>query len=171
MQNIYNKLAKYSKIQAKPKTALGKKEKFNFSKSITDILKLSKKKTNLKKRKKVNLALLDDFSYGYEDLENQVGSLSYTVEEYFEEQMQKFRDAVMPLVDIYFNNSEAYPTMEDVETDRDVLNEIRTNAEELGLSPEEVYPEFIDHDNLIDSLEYLDGKFEEQTRELQNWIK
>ena len=128
------------------------------------------KSTNLSKNHKVLLGLIDNFNYEYQYLEEEVGRLSYSVEEWFDEKYSEFLDSYRPLRDVYINNSEAFVSEADVAGDMDVLNEIESKANELGLDVSEVYPDFEEHKRTIEYLEDLEKRFEDQKRELSNWI-
>ena len=110
------------------------------------------------------------FNYEYQYLEEEVGRLSYSVEEWFDEKYSEFLDSYRPLRDVYINNSEAFVSEADVAGDMDVLNEIESKANELGLDVSEVYPDFEEHKRTIEYLEDLEKRFEDQKRELSNWI-
>ncbi len=131
--------------------------------------KLPNQKVNLKAHK-VALGLIDNFNYEYQYLEEEVGRLSYSVEEWFDEKYSEFLDSYRPLRDVYINNSEAFVSEADVAGDMDVLNEIESKANELGLDVSEVYPDFEEHKRTIEYLEDLEKRFEDQKRELSNWI-
>ena len=127
-------------------------------------------KVNLKAQK-VALGLIDNFAYDNLDgLQDEVSRLSYSVDEWFDEKYSEFLESYRPLRDVYFNNSEAFITKGDLDRDLDLLNEIKEKAEELGLSASEVYPDWQEHFDQISYVEDLQKRFEDQKRELSNWI-
>tara|TARA_R110002153_G_scaffold26399_1_gene82894 strand:+ start:109 stop:546 length:438 start_codon:yes stop_codon:yes gene_type:complete len=124
--------------------------------------KLAAARTNLKSNK-VALGLVDDFSYGdTQSLEEEVGRLSYSVEEWFDEKFDEWYEIGRDIYSVYFQNSEAFLTPADVAQDENVLSQIKEKAEELGLSAEDVYPEWQEHKDLLVYLEELQEKFESQ---------
>jgi len=132
--------------------------------------KLPNQKVNLKEHK-VALGLIDNFAYdNLEGLQDEVSRLSYSVDEWFDEKYSEFLESYRPLRDVYFNNSEAFITKGDLDRDLDLLNEIKEKAEELGLSASEVYPDWQEHFDQISYVEDLEKRFEDQKRELSNWI-
>tara|TARA_R110001632_G_scaffold2033_1_gene9017 strand:- start:365 stop:796 length:432 start_codon:yes stop_codon:yes gene_type:complete len=135
-----------------------------FNQVILD--KLHKNKTALSK--KVDLSLVDDINYKFEDLEEEVSRLSYTVEEYFEEEFDKWYEAQSNLRSIYFQNSEAYVGQADVAGDKELLYEIYELAADLGVPVTNVYPNWSEHMDLIDSLMDLDKRFDDQKGELSS---
>ena len=124
--------------------------------------KLAAARTNLKSNK-VALGLIDDFSYGdTQSLEEEVSRLSYSVEEWFDEKFDEWYEIGRDIYSVYFQNSEAFLTPADVAQDENVLSQIKEKAEELGLSAEDVYPEWQEHKDLLVYLEELQEKFESQ---------
>jgi len=127
-----------------------------------------KKKEELSKEHKVALSLVDSFNYDYTSLEDETGRLSYSVEEWYDEKFQEFYEARLVLRDVYINNSESFITVGDVSGDKEILEEIRTKAEELGLEADDVYPDWRLHFDAIEYLDYLEGKFDDQVGELNS---
>ena len=121
------------------------------------------------KAHKVALGLVDNFNYEYQYLEDEIGRLSYSVEEWFEEKWQEYMDAYMPLRDVYINNSESFISEADVAGDMDVLNEIEEKANDLGLDVSDVYPDFEDHKRQINYLEDLEKRFDDQKRKIEQF--
>ena len=130
--------------------------------------KMPNNKVDLKAQK-VALGLVDNFNYEYQYLENEIGRLSYSVEEWFEEKWQEYMDAYMPLRDVYINNSESFISEADVAGDMDVLNEIEEKANDLGLDVSDVYPDFEDHKRQINYLEDLERRFDDQKRKIEQF--
>ena len=130
--------------------------------------KMPNNKVDLKAHK-VALGLVDNFNYEYQYLEDEIGRLSYSVEEWFEEKWQEYMDAYMPLRDVYINNSESFISEADVAGDMDVLNEIEEKANDLGLDVSDVYPDFEDHKRQINYLEDLERRFDDQKRKIEQF--
>ncbi len=132
------------------------------------------KKTDLSKfsnKKKVELGLLDNFAYSnIEDLNDEIGRLSYSVEEWFEEEFDKAIEASRNLTDVYYNNSEGFIDSADVAGDAEILQAIESTADELGLTPQELYEDFDEHKEALRYLDYLEKKFAEQEREVRTWF-
>tara|TARA_R110000772_G_scaffold57037_1_gene129472 strand:+ start:335 stop:850 length:516 start_codon:yes stop_codon:yes gene_type:complete len=141
-QNIYDKIAKYSKIQDKPKTALSKC-KYDFS----------KKQVRLKNHN-VKLSLIDDIKSEYEYLEEMVGIASYYGYERLEEITDKyddFRTEVSIEVDNMAVNSGVSYVPEGIENLINLVGPLEVAAEALGISPNELYDGFDDAVQLINS--------------------
>ena len=118
--------------------------------------------------KKVDLSLVDDINYEFQYLQEEVSRMSYTTEEWFSEKFDEFYQLRSDLRSIYFQNSEAYIDSADVAGDKEVLLQIKVKADELGIPVEDVYPDWQEHLDQLDYLEYVEGRFEEQKRELEN---
>lgn len=118
--------------------------------------------------KKVDLSLVDDINYEFQYLQEEVSRMSYTTEEYFDQKFEEFYQLRSDLRSIYFQNSEAYIDSADVAGDKEVLLQIKVKADELGIPVEDVYPDWQEHLDQLDYLEYVEGRFEEQKRELEN---
>jgi hypothetical protein len=123
--------------------------------------KLPNQKVNLKAHK-VALGLIDNFNYEYQYLEDEVSRLSYSVEEWFDEKFDAFFDAYSVIRDVYINGSEAFVSEADVAGDMDILNEIESKANDLGIDVSEVYPDFEEHKRTIEYLEDLEKRFDDQ---------
>ena len=65
-------------------------------------------------------------------------------------------------------NSESFVTTADVAGDLEILKQIKEKAEELGLSPEEVYPDWQLHFDDLQYLDQLESKFDDQVSELRS---
>ena len=156
MQNIYNKLAKYSKIQAKPKTPLSKC-KYDFS----------KKRTKLKKRG-VKLSLMDEIQSTYDWVEQISSTASYYAYERFEELTDKFydfRNEVSLEVDNLTVNSGVSGLEENAEYLQNELAEVENVAEMLGVPPSEIY------DNYDEAKQLADNASELWTDVKREWFK
>ncbi len=120
------------------------------------------------KLKKVALGLVDEFNYEYQYLQDEIGRLSYSVEEWFDEKFDEFYQLRSDLRSVYLQNSEAFITTADVAGDLEILNQIKDKAEELGLSAEDVYPDWQVHFDDLEYLDQLDSKFDDQVAELRS---
>ncbi len=109
------------------------------------------------KLKKVALGLVDELLVDLETLSDSTDQLAYFTDEWFDEKFYEWRTLGREIYDVYYNNAETLIEPADVDTDRDTLAEIKQKAEELGLSVEDVYPEYEDH---IFNLDFLDEKHE-----------
>lgn len=136
-----------------------------FNQVILDKLKKGRQE-NLSK--KVDLSLVDDINYNFQDLGDEINRMSYVTEEYFDEKFEEFYQLRSDLRSIYFQNSESFIDSADVAGDKEVLLQIKQKADELGISVEDVYPDYQEHIDQLDYLEYIEGRFEEQKRELEN---
>ena len=140
------------------------KEKF-----LQEVSRKKATKTNLKAQK-VALALLDEFTYSnLEGLEEEVGRLSYSTEEWYDEKFDQFIEARCVLRDVYINNSEAFLTTSDVAGDEEILSKLREAADELGMPVTTLYPDYDEHIRVIEDFKYVDGRFDEQKRELESY--
>lgn len=119
------------------------------------------------KLQKVALGLVDELDYNLTDLQDETGRLSYSVEEWFDEKFAEFIQLRGDLRAVYLQNSEAFLTVADVEADKERLEDIRIKAEELGLTAEDVYPDWQEHYDAIEYLNYLEGKFDDQVSEMR----
>tara|TARA_R100001460_G_scaffold22235_4_gene45215 strand:+ start:422 stop:883 length:462 start_codon:yes stop_codon:yes gene_type:complete len=120
------------------------------------------------KLQKVALGLVDEFNYEYQYLQDEIGRLSYSVEEWFDEKFDEFYQLRSDLRSVYLQNSEAFITTADVAGDLEILNQIKEKAEELGLSPEDVYPDWQVHFDDLEYLDQLESKFDDQVAELRS---
>lgn len=94
--------------------------------------------------------------------------MSYSVEEWFDEKFDEFYQLRSDLRSVYLQNSEAFITTADVAGDLEILNQIKEKAEELGLSPEDVYPDWQVHFDDLEYLDQLESKFDDQVAELRS---
>ena len=131
--------------------------------------KLQRKKTELSKDHKVALGLVDEIEYDLMSLQDEVGRLSYSTEEWYDENFEKFLDTRNALRDVYINNSESFLDPVDVEEDKRRLEEIKQKAEELGVDYTEVYDQWDEHMELIEDLDNFTDRFVEQKNELKSF--
>jgi len=130
--------------------------------------KMPNKKVDLKEHK-VALGLVDNINYEFQYLEDEVSRLSYSVDEWFDEKFDVFFDAYSVIKDVYINGSEAFISEADVAGDMEILNEIETRSEELGVDVEEVYPNFYEHKQTLEYLEDLEKRFEDQKAKFERF--
>ena len=132
--------------------------------------KLAAAKTNLK-RQSVKLGLVDELDYEFETLQEEVGRLSYSVDEWFDEKYDVWYDIGREIYDVYFNFTESFLDPADLVDDLEKLNSIKEKAEELGIDVNEVYPNWEDHVREIEYLTELDDRFIEQKERFKNESK
>lgn len=132
--------------------------------------RLANRKTSLKKQN-VKLGLVDELDYEFDYLQEEVGRLSYSVDEWFDEKYDAMWDLFMDLKAVYLQNSEAFITSADVAQDEEVLQEIKEKAEELGLSAEDVYPQWQEHKEILSYLDDLENRFDEQVRKMEDFAR
>lgn len=123
--------------------------------------RLANRKTNLKKQS-VHLGLIDELDYEFETLEDEIGRLSYTTDEWFDEKYDVWYQLGREIYDVYFNNTEGFLEPADLVDDLEKLNSIKEKTEELGLSTLDVYPEYEMHVREIEYLTTLHEMFESQ---------
>ena len=134
-----------------------------FNQVILDKLKKGRQESF---SKKVNLSLLDDFSFGqYNELEEEVSGLRYNVNEWFPEKFDQWFDIGRDIYAIYFQRAEPFPTEVDFNTDEAVLDKIKEAADELGIEVTQVYPEYFQHKTLIEEGRALLAEFASQGEE------
>ena len=141
---------------------------FDSSKHNTE-LKRAEAKLNAKK--KVALGLVDELDYYLNVLTEETGRLNYAVDEFFDQQFDIMYDAYIKLYDVFFNNSEAFLTPSDLDSDRQRLEDIKIKSEELGLSVEDVYPNYEEHISEIEFLTEDSSKFEDRKSQFETAIR
>ena len=130
--------------------------------------KLPNKKVNLKAQKVV-LGLLNNFAFEYDTLEEEVGRLSYAVDDFFEEKYGELEDAYGVLKDVYIRGSESLVSKADVQGDMATLEEILQKAIDLGLDINEIYPDYDEHKQTLKYLFDLELRFDEQKRLVEDF--
>jgi len=134
-----------------------------FNQVILDKLKNGRQESF---SKKVNLSLLDDFSFGqYNELEEEVSGLRYNVNEWFPEKFDQWFDIGRDFYAIYFQRAEPFPTDVYFNTDEAVLDIIKEAADELVIEVTQVYPEYFQHKTLIEEGRALLAEFASQGEE------
>ena len=129
--------------------------------------KLPKKKLDLKKHK-VALGLIDDIEYSSEFTNEMIGSLDYTVDNWFDEKFDQMIEIYNDIYDVYINNSENYLKVADFANDQRVLDEILTKANDLGIEVADVYPKWYEHSDALEYLNGLEERFNNQKDRLPN---
>ena len=141
-----------------------------FEKGRHDV-ELKRAEAKLNAKKKVALGLVNELDYEFESLRDEVGRLSYSVEEWFDEKFDVWFEIGREIYSVYFQNSEAFLTPDDVSGDRDKLLQIKEKAEELGLDAADVYPDYDEHLQEIDYLTDLDQRFIMQQQQFRDESK
>jgi len=141
---------------------------FDISKHNTE---LKRAEANLNAKKKVALGLVDELDYDLDVLTEETGRLNYAVDEFFDQQFDIMYDAYIKLYDVFFNNSEAFLTPSDLDSDRQRLEDIKIKSEELGLSVEDVYPNYEEHIREIEFLTEDSTKFEDRKSQFETAIR
>jgi len=129
------------------------------------------KKAIVSKTPKIKLGKVDELNYDYTSVEDELSRLSYFVDEFFDEQFEIARTAFMTLNDVFRNNSESFYTSDDYAEDKMKLEEIYTLAEELGVDVTEVYPDWQNHIEAIESFANYEEMFAEKEREFDNYFQ
>ncbi len=141
---------------------------FDSSKHNTE---LKKAEANLNAKKKVALGLVDELDYDLDVLTEETERLNYAVDEFFDQQFDIMYDAYIKLYDVFFNNTEAFLTPSDLDLDRQRLDDIKIKSEELGLSVEDVYPNYEEHIIEIEFLTKDSSKFEDRKSQFETAIR
>ena len=137
----------------------------------TNLNKVYSKLPNKKNSKgqRVVLGLLNNFAFEYDTLEEEVGRLSYAVDDFFEEKYGELEDAYGVLKDVYIRGSESLVSKSDVQGDMETLNEILEKAIDLGVDIYEIYPDYDEHKRTLDYLFDLEVRFDEQKRQIEDF--
>lgn len=130
--------------------------------------KLPNKKVDLKEQK-VALGLIDDISYDYDNLEEEVGRLQYLLDEFIPQQFDKLDEAYILLKDVLVNNSENIIYYDDVAQDEETIQNIRAKADELGLDANEIFPNIDGYSEELTRLRTLSDEFESAVRQFRNY--
>jgi ClpP class serine protease len=130
--------------------------------------KMPNKKVDLKAHK-VALGLIDQLGYSYDEIEDQGSLLSYLAYEWHQEKFEEYRQAWMTLNDEYTHNGSTVLRFDDVSSDIDTLNEIRTRAEELGVDVNDVYDRFDEHMQRLEDMREADSEYQKNEMEFRDW--
>jgi hypothetical protein len=128
-----------------------------------------KRRQNLSKQQKVALGLVDSFNYDFSSLQDQEGLLSYLAYEWHDEKFEEYRQAWMTLNDEYKHNGSSVLRYDDVSGDVDILNEIKVKAEELGLDANDVYDQWDDHMQALESIKEADDQYQRNEQQFNDW--
>tara|TARA_R110000764_G_C10754482_1_gene352728 strand:- start:62 stop:484 length:423 start_codon:yes stop_codon:yes gene_type:complete len=133
----------------------------------TNLKKVYKKMPNQKlnlKSKKVALGLLDEISYEYGDLVEEIDRLSYLVDEFLPKEFAKLDNAYQLLTDVLENNTENIIYYDDVAQDEETIRIIRQNAEVIGIGADELFPNIDNYESELERLRVLSDQFESAVR-------
>ena len=137
----------------------------NTKQTVLNKLKNSK----LKLSKKVDLGLIQEFNYDFNNLEDEISTLSYLAYEWHDEAFEEYRQAWMKLNDEYTHNGSSVIRYADLERDEQLLVEIAQKAEDLGLAPNEVYDDYDEHYRTILDMKAADEQYETNERQFKDW--
>lgn len=132
--------------------------------------KLAKDKTDLKTHK-VDLSLLDGLDYleDIQSFEEEVSRISYSTEEWYDENFDKFLEIRGNLRAVYGQNSEAFVSLADIQDEIQIIEDIKANAENLGISLEDLPIDVPRIEQAIEDLKYFEERFDKQVDELRNF--
>lgn len=130
--------------------------------------KLPGKKLNLKS-KKVALGLLDEITYEYDDLVEEIDRLSYLVDDFLPKEFNKLDSAYQLLTDVLENNSENIIYYDDVSQDEETIRIIKQNAEAIGIGADELFPNIDNYESELERLRVLSDEFESAVRQFSNY--
>jgi len=140
----------------------------NTKQTVLDKLKNSK----LKLSKKIDLGLIDNFAYDdMNSLEDEASNLEYYAYDWFDDAFYAAIEAWQKVNDVFNNGAANQIDYADVKRDEELLAEIATKAEELGLAPQEVYDQYDEHLALIKRIEMDTKQFEENSMKFDQWFK
>ena len=143
----------------------------NKNNKVNTILSSIGRPSRQDRKYKVTLGLLDGLEY-LEDLdylEDEIGRLSYSTEEWYEENFEKWLDARNNLRSVYRDNSEAFITVDDLENDIAILEEVKSKMDELGLDYSDLPIDIERAEDAIENLKYFEQRFIEQDVELRSF--
>ena len=139
----------------------------NTKQKVFNLLKENKKR---ELSKKVDLGLIDNFEYSdISTLEDEYSNLSYLAYDWFDEKFEEYRQAWMALNDVFTHGAGNQVSIDDMNRDIEILDEIKVKAEELGLAPQEVYDDYDEHLRIIEEIRVADEQFEENKRKFESW--
>jgi len=130
--------------------------------------KLPNKKVNLKAQK-VELGLLDEISYDYDNLVEEIDRLSYLVDEFLPEQFNKLDEAYILLKDVLVFNSENVIYYDDVSQDEETIRIIKEKAEVIGIDANEIFPNIDNYESELERLRVLSDEFKGAVRQFSNY--
>jgi len=106
------------------------------------------------KKRSVKLSVVSELENLYDQLEEQTSLTSYFAYEYIPEMDDKVRDAISGLDDYLVNTSMSYLT----ETAKEVtalLEKLKSNADDLGIDVNDIYPDYEEMKSWADNAEDL----------------
>ena len=130
--------------------------------------KLPNQKVNLKAQK-VALGLIDDISYDYSNLEEEVSRLQYLLDDFIPKEFDRLDAAYSQLKDVLVNNSENVIYYDDVAEDEETIQSIRAKADELGLDANEIFPNIDGYSEELTRLRTLSEEFESAVKQFRNY--
>ncbi|WP_341216167.1 hypothetical protein [uncultured Wocania sp.] len=130
--------------------------------------KLPNKKVNLKAQK-VALGLVDDISYDYSNLEEEVSRLEYLLDEFLPQEFDRLDEAYALLKEVLIDNSENVIYYDDVAQDEETIQSIREKADELGIDANEIFPNIDNYSEELARLRNLSEEFEMSVRQFRNY--
>lgn len=132
--------------------------------------KLAKEKTDLKTHK-VDLSLLDGLDYleDIQSFEDEVSRISYSTEEWYDENFDKFLEIRGNLRAVYGQNSEGFVSLADIQDEIQIIEDIKANAENLGISLDDLPIDVPRIEQAIEDLKYFEERFDKQVDELRNF--
>ncbi len=130
--------------------------------------KLPNQKVNLKAQK-LELGLIDDISYEYSNLEEEVSRLQYLLDDFIPKEFDRLDAAYSQLKDVLVNNSENVIYYDDVAEDEETIQSIRAKADELGLDANEIFPNIDGYSEELTRLRTLSEEFESAVKQFRNY--
>ena len=130
--------------------------------------KLPNKKVNLEAQK-VALGLVDDISYDYSNLEEEVNRLQYLLDEFIPQEFDRLDEAYALLKEVLIDNSENVIYYDDVVQDEETIQSIREKADELGIDANEIFPNIDNYSEELARLSNLSSEFEQSVRQFRNY--
>ena len=130
--------------------------------------KLPNQKVNLEAQK-VALGLVDDISYDYDNLEEEVSRLQYLLDEFIPQEFDRLDEAYILLKDVLVNNTENVIYYDDVAQDEETIQSIREKADELGIDANEIFPNIDNYSEELTRLRTLSEEFEGAVRQFRNY--
>lgn len=116
-------------------------------------LSKAKKGTKLGSAKRnVKLSIVDDLERLYDQVEEASSDLNYFTYEVIDEQEEKLSD-IMLVIDEMIINSQMLYAKEGAEEMAELLAKVEASANDLGIDPEDVFAQYNDAKELVDSVQ------------------
>lgn len=123
------------------------------------------------KPKKINLSVVDDIENQVDSFEEAEGLASYLAYEYGDEIIDAFSDLRLQYnIDDYVVNSSVKSLDEFTDNLRESLDKLQTAADELGLSPNDLYADYDELRQRVDNADALYNDAYDKYREVINYI-